>query len=108
MLLHQKLGNTILMVTHDVDEAILVSDRIMMMTDGPSARIGAVLDVPFARPASASMSAPTGSTPIACSRSSDSSSATKRHDDRAGAIRVGSVRRPSRLCSYPHQCCARG
>jgi nitrate/nitrite transport system ATP-binding protein len=50
MALHQKLGNTILMITHDVDEAVLLSDRIVMMTNGPSARIGEVLDVPLARP----------------------------------------------------------
>jgi nitrate/nitrite transport system ATP-binding protein len=50
MALHQKLGNTILMITHDVDEAVLLSDRIVMMTNGPSAHIGEVLDVPLARP----------------------------------------------------------
>jgi len=50
MALQQKLGNTILMITHDVDEAVLLSDRIVMMTNGPSARIGEVLDVPLARP----------------------------------------------------------
>jgi nitrate/nitrite transport system ATP-binding protein len=43
-------GSTVLMVTHDVDEAVLLSDRIVMMTNGPSARIGEVLDVPLARP----------------------------------------------------------
>ena len=50
MVLHQKLGNTVLMITHDVDEAVLLSDRIVMMTNGPSAHIGEVLDVPLARP----------------------------------------------------------
>ena len=50
MALHQKLGNTVLMITHDVDEAVLLSDRIVMMTNGPAARIGEVLDVPLARP----------------------------------------------------------
>jgi nitrate/nitrite transport system ATP-binding protein len=50
MVLHQKLGNTVLMITHDVDEAVLLSDRIVMMTNGPAARIGEVLDVPLARP----------------------------------------------------------
>jgi nitrate/nitrite transport system ATP-binding protein len=50
MALHSKLGNTVLMITHDVDEAVLLSDRIVMMTNGPSARIGEVLDVPLARP----------------------------------------------------------
>jgi len=50
MAIHQKLGNTVLMITHDVDEAVLLSDRIMMMTNGPSARIGEILSVPLARP----------------------------------------------------------
>ncbi len=50
MALHQKLGNTVLRITHDVDEAVLLSDRIVMMTNGPAAHIGEVLDVPLARP----------------------------------------------------------
>jgi nitrate/nitrite transport system ATP-binding protein len=50
MAIHQKLGNTVLMITHDVDEATLLSDRIVMMTNGPAARIGEVLDVPLPRP----------------------------------------------------------
>jgi nitrate/nitrite transport system ATP-binding protein len=50
MAIHQKLGNTVLMITHDVDEAVLLSDRIVMMTNGPSAYIGEVLEVPLARP----------------------------------------------------------
>jgi len=41
---------TALMVTHDVDEALFLSDRVAMMTSGPEARLGAVLDVPFPRP----------------------------------------------------------
>jgi nitrate/nitrite transport system ATP-binding protein len=48
--LHQKLGNTVIMITHDVDEAVLLSDRIVMMTNGPSAQIGEILAVPLARP----------------------------------------------------------
>jgi nitrate/nitrite transport system ATP-binding protein len=39
-----------IMITHDVDEAVLLSDRIVMMTNGPSASIGDVLPVPLARP----------------------------------------------------------
>ena len=50
MAIHQKLGNTVLMITHDVDEATLLSDRIVMMTNGPAARIGEVLEVPLLRP----------------------------------------------------------
>ncbi|TAK50151.1 MAG: ABC transporter ATP-binding protein [Xanthobacteraceae bacterium] len=49
MALHQKLGNTVLMITHDVDEAVLLSDRIVMMTNGPAAHIGEVLDVALPR-----------------------------------------------------------
>jgi nitrate/nitrite transport system ATP-binding protein len=42
--------STVVMVTHDVDEAVLLSDRIVMMTNGPAATIGEVLDVKLARP----------------------------------------------------------
>jgi nitrate/nitrite transport system ATP-binding protein len=45
-----KTGSTVIMVTHDVDEAVLLSDRIVMMTNGPAATIGQLLDVPLARP----------------------------------------------------------
>jgi len=38
------------MVTHDVDEALFLSDRIAMMTNGPAAKLGDVLKVPFPRP----------------------------------------------------------
>jgi nitrate/nitrite transport system ATP-binding protein len=50
MAIHAKLGNTVMMITHDVDEAVLLSDRIVMMTNGPAAHIGEILDVPLARP----------------------------------------------------------
>jgi nitrate/nitrite transport system ATP-binding protein len=50
MAIHAQLKNTVLMITHDVDEAVLLSDRILMMTNGPAARIGEVLDVPIPRP----------------------------------------------------------
>ena len=43
-------GATVMMVTHDVDEAVLLSDRIVMMTNGPSATIGEVLRVDLKRP----------------------------------------------------------
>ncbi|MDR4493898.1 MAG: nitrate ABC transporter ATP-binding protein [Nitrospirales bacterium] len=44
--------NTVFMVTHDVDEAILLSDRIMLMTNGPSSRIAEIVDVNIPRPRS--------------------------------------------------------
>ncbi len=43
-------GATVLMVTHDVDEAVLLSDRVVMMTNGPAARIGGIVDVDLPRP----------------------------------------------------------
>jgi nitrate/nitrite transport system ATP-binding protein len=45
-----ELGNTVMMITHDVDEAVLLSDRVVMMTNGPAATIGQILDVPLQRP----------------------------------------------------------
>ena len=50
MQIHARLGTTVLMITHDVDEAVLLSDRIVMMTNGPEATIGQVLTVDLSRP----------------------------------------------------------
>ena len=50
MRLWETTRRTVIMVTHDVDEALLLADRVVMMTNGPAATIGDVLDVPFARP----------------------------------------------------------
>ena len=41
---------TVVMITHSIEEALLLSDRIVMMTRGPAARIDQVLEVPFSRP----------------------------------------------------------
>ncbi|MDQ7969477.1 MAG: ABC transporter ATP-binding protein [Oxalicibacterium faecigallinarum] len=43
-------NSTVIMVTHDVDEAVLLSDRIVMLTNGPSATIGEICEVKLARP----------------------------------------------------------
>jgi nitrate/nitrite transport system ATP-binding protein len=50
MEIHADLGNTVIMITHDVDEAVLLSDRIVMMTNGPSATIGEILQIDLERP----------------------------------------------------------
>lgn len=50
MEIQTELNNTVVMITHDVDEAVLLSDRIVMMTNGPAATIGEVLDIALARP----------------------------------------------------------
>ena len=45
-----QLNNTVIMITHDVDEAVLLSDRIVMMTNGPAATIGEILQIKLPRP----------------------------------------------------------
>ena len=50
--IQNELNNTVIMITHDVDEAVLLSDRIVMMTNGPEATIGEILDVKLERPRS--------------------------------------------------------
>lgn len=50
MQLWEQERKTVLMVTHDVDEALLLADRIAMMTSGPAATIGEIVPVPFPRP----------------------------------------------------------
>jgi nitrate/nitrite transport system ATP-binding protein len=50
MQIHQTLKNTVIMITHDVDEAVLLSDRIVMLTNGPAATIGDIHEVKLTRP----------------------------------------------------------
>ena len=50
MAIHAELGTTVMMITHDVDEAVLLSDRIVMLTNGPGAVVGEVLEVGLPRP----------------------------------------------------------
>jgi nitrate/nitrite transport system ATP-binding protein len=52
MEIQNELNNTVIMITHDVDEAVLLSDRIVMMTNGPAATIGEILDINLERPRS--------------------------------------------------------
>jgi len=46
----EETDKTVVMVTHDVDEALYLADRLILMTDGPEAMVGDVLEVPFPRP----------------------------------------------------------
>jgi nitrate/nitrite transport system ATP-binding protein len=48
--IQQELNNTVIMITHDVDEAVLLSDRIIMMTNGPKATVGEDLHIDLPRP----------------------------------------------------------
>jgi len=41
---------TVLMITHDIDEALFLADRVVMLTNGPAATIGEILEIPFSRP----------------------------------------------------------
>lgn len=50
MRIQQNVQNTVIIITHDIDEAVLLSDRVVMMTNGPAATIGEILDVNLERP----------------------------------------------------------
>ena len=50
MRIQQNVKNTVVIITHDIDEAVLLSDRVIMMTNGPEATIGEILEVNLSRP----------------------------------------------------------
>ena len=50
MRIQQKVQNTVIIITHDIDEAVLLSDRVVMMTNGPEATIGEILEVNLPHP----------------------------------------------------------
>jgi nitrate/nitrite transport system ATP-binding protein len=50
MRIQQNVKNTVIIITHDIDEAVLLSDRVIMMTNGPDATIGEILEVNLQRP----------------------------------------------------------
>lgn len=50
MRIQQSVKNTVIIITHDIDEAVLLSDRVIMMTNGPEATIGEILEVNLERP----------------------------------------------------------
>ncbi|NIG16157.1 ABC transporter ATP-binding protein [Pantoea sp. Cy-640] len=52
MRIQQALNTTIVLITHDVDEAVLLSDRVLMMTNGPAAQVGDILTIDLVRPRS--------------------------------------------------------
>ncbi|MFC7777087.1 ABC transporter ATP-binding protein [Pantoea sp. GCM10028869] len=52
MRIQQELNTTIVLITHDVDEAVLLSDRVLMMTNGPAAQVGGILNIDLPRPRS--------------------------------------------------------
>jgi nitrate/nitrite transport system ATP-binding protein len=50
MKIQESVQNTVIIITHDIDEAVLLSDRVIMMTNGPEATIGEILEVNLPRP----------------------------------------------------------
>ena len=50
MEIQKELDTTVILITHDVDEAVLMSDKIVMMSNGPAAKVGEILDIELARP----------------------------------------------------------
>ena len=50
MEIQKELNTTVVLITHDVDEAVLMSDKIIMMSNGPAAKVGEILDIELERP----------------------------------------------------------
>ena len=76
-------GATVLMVTHDVDEAVLLSDRVVMMSNGPAARIGEVLEVPLDRARASASSSRTTRASWICAQPCSNSSTKSRQTEAA-------------------------
>ena len=50
MSIQKELDTTVILITHDVDEAVLMSDKIVMMSNGPAAKVGEILEIELDRP----------------------------------------------------------
>ncbi len=87
MQIQQALNTTIVLITHDVDEAVLLSDRVLMMTNGPAATVGEILDVNLQRPAIGFCWRTTVVTTICVSRSCISSTKNSRKRRKGGPMR---------------------
>jgi hypothetical protein len=82
------------MVTHDIDEALYLADRLILMTDGPAATVGQIVALPFSRPRTRVTCSSTRSTSRIGARFSTSSSTTPTSRGRPDAKFLGAAYRP--------------
>lgn len=85
MQIQQALNTTIVLITHDVDEAVLLSDRVLMMTNGPAATVGEILRVDLPRPRNGCSWRTIAAITTCASRSSISSTKNSRKRRNEGA-----------------------